>query len=88
MERTAEFHHNIPDPFLPEADPVFDNATALDTPVDMLNASPASVQSLVGELLLPRQLLAVWLLGRHEDLHVGKREREEAQILQQPAPGG
>src|SRR2546427_1745155 len=64
MERTADFHHNIPDPFLPEADPVFDNATALDTPVDMLNASPASVQSLVGELLLPRQLLAVWLLGR------------------------
>jgi hypothetical protein len=28
----------------------------------------------------------VGFLGRHEDLHLGQREGEEAQILQQPAP--
>ena len=30
---------------------------------------------------------AAWLLRRHEDLHLGQRERQEAQILQQPTPG-
>ena len=28
-----------------------------------------------------------WLLRRHEDLHLRERERQEAQILQQPTPG-
>jgi len=37
MERTAEFHHEIADALLPEADPVFDDATALDTAVHMLD---------------------------------------------------
>jgi hypothetical protein len=35
-------------------------------------------------LLLPCQLLSSWLLGRHEDFHVGQRKGQEAQILQQP----
>jgi hypothetical protein len=43
-------------------------------------------QRLVGPLLRPRQLLAAWFLGRHEDLYLGKRKHHEAQILQQPAP--
>ena len=42
---------------------------------------------LVGHVLLPRELLAAWFLGRHEDLDVGKREGQKAQILQQPTPG-
>jgi hypothetical protein len=46
------------------------------------------VQGLVGELLRQRQLLAAGFLGRHQDLDLGEREREEAQILQQPAPRG
>src|SRR5882724_12501669 len=29
-----------------------------------------------------------WLLGRHEDLHLRERERQKAQILQEPAPRG
>jgi hypothetical protein len=37
--------------------------------------------------LLPCQLLAAGFLGRHADLHLGQRERQEAEILQQPAPG-
>jgi hypothetical protein len=28
----------------------------------------------------------VWFLHRHEDLALWQRERQEAQILQQPAP--
>jgi len=38
MQGTADFHHDIADAFLPEADPVFHDATALDTAVDMLDA--------------------------------------------------
>src|SRR6266571_9217646 len=33
MERTTDFHHEIADALLPQADPVFDDATAFDTPV-------------------------------------------------------
>jgi hypothetical protein len=63
------------------------DATALHTAVDMLDPQPTLVQRLVGHVLLKTQLLAAWFLGGHEDLHLGQREREEAQILQQPAPG-
>jgi hypothetical protein len=87
MQGTTEFHHQIADALLPEANPVFDDAATLDTTVDMLNAQSARVQGLIGSLLLPRQLLVVGFLGRHEDLDLGEREREEAQILQQLAPG-
>ncbi len=45
-------------------------------------------EGLIRRLLLPRQLLAARFLGRHEDLDLGERERQEAQILQQPAPRG
>jgi len=85
MQGTADFHHDIPHTILPQTDPVFDDAAALDTPVDMLDTQPSVVQRLVGRLLLPRQLLAVWFLGRHEDRDLRERERQEAQILQQPA---
>src|SRR6266852_3831057 len=54
----------------------------------MLDPQPTLVQRLVGYLLLQRQLLAAGFLGRHEDLDLGQRERQEAQVLQQPAPRG
>jgi len=88
MQSTADFHHQIADALFPQTDPVFDHATALDTAVDMLDAQPTLVQRLVGEFLLSRQLLATRFLRGHEDLHLGEREREEAQILQQPTPRG
>jgi hypothetical protein len=78
---TAEFHHEIADAFFPQADAVFDDATTLDTPIDMLDPQPTLVQRLVRPLLLPREFLAAWFLGRHEDLHLRERERQEAQIL-------
>jgi len=47
----------------------------------MLHPPPPLVQYLVCPVLLSREFLAAWLLGRHEDCHVREREREEAQIL-------
>ena len=44
MQRTAEFHHQIADAVLPQSKPIFDNTTALDTTVDMLNPKTALVQ--------------------------------------------
>jgi len=78
---TAEFHHQIADTLLPQPDPIFHNATALHTAVDMLDPQAAMEQRLVRHVLLPRELLAAWLLGRHEDHHLRERERQEAQIL-------
>jgi hypothetical protein len=52
----------------------------------MLNPQPTAVQRLVGHVLLQPQFLAVGFLGGHEDLHLGQRDRQEAQILQQRAP--
>ena len=47
----------------------------------MLDPQPTLVQRLVGYLLLQRQLLATRFLRRPEDLHLGERERQEAQVL-------
>ena len=81
MQRTTDFHDEIADALLPQADPVFDDATALDTAVDMLDPQPTLVQRLVRSVLLSRQLLATGFLGRHEDLDLEQREGQEAQIL-------
>jgi hypothetical protein len=88
MERTAELHHQIADARLPQTDPIFDDATALDTTVDMLDPQPTLVQRLVRSVLLPREILAAGFLGWHEDLDLREREGEEAEILQQSAPRG
>src|SRR6266849_5213796 len=87
MQDTAEFHHEITDALLPQPDPVFHNATALHATVDRLDPQSTLVQRLVGSVLFPCEFLAAGFLGRHEDVHVGQREGQEAQILQQPAPG-
>src|SRR6266446_7553154 len=86
MQGTTEFHHEIADALLPQTDRVFDDATTLHTAVHMLDPQPTLVQRLGGSVLLPRQLLAAGFLRRHEDLDLGQRKRQEAQILQQPAP--
>ena len=81
MQGTADFHHDITDALLPQADPVFDDAATLDTAVDMLNPQPALMQRLVVELLLHRQLPAPGFLRRHENLHLRKREPQETESL-------
>ena len=65
----------------------FHDAAALDTAIDVLDPEPPLVERLVGQVLLPRELMTTGFLGRHEDLHFRERERQEAQILQQPTPG-
>ena len=76
MQGTAEFHHEITETLLPQANAVFDDTTAFDTAVDMLDAQPALMQGLVREFLLQRQLLATGFFGRHEDVHLRQRERQ------------
>jgi hypothetical protein len=44
MQGTADFHHQITDAPLPQPNPIFDDATALDTTIDMLNAKTAVMQ--------------------------------------------
>src|SRR3989442_9468191 len=75
MQGTTEFHHEITHAVLLQPDPVFDDTTALDAAVDMLDPQPTVVQGLVGPLLLQRQLLAAGFLRRHEDLHLREHER-------------
>jgi hypothetical protein len=81
MQDTAEFHHHIADTFLPQMDPVFDAA------MDMLDPPPVG-ERLIDHALLQREILAARYLGRHEDLHLGEREREEAQIRNSRLPAG
>jgi hypothetical protein len=61
VQRTAQFHYEITDAVLPQPDPVFDDPTALDAAIDVLDAEPAI-----------RQRLARWSLRRHKDLHGGR----------------
>ena len=58
MQGTADFHHEIADALLPQTDPIFDDAIALDTTVDMLDPQPTLVQRLVRPLLRQREILA------------------------------
>jgi hypothetical protein len=81
VQGATQFHHEIADTLLPQADPVFHDAAALDTAVHVLDPQPTLVERLVRPLLLSRKLLAAGFLGRHQDLHMGQRERQEAQIL-------
>ena len=58
MQGTAQFHHEIADAVLPQPDPVFHDAAALDAAGDMLAPQPTVVQGLVGPLLFPGEVLA------------------------------
>ena len=43
MQGTTDFHHEVADALLPQAESVFDDAATLDTAVDMLDPEPAIV---------------------------------------------
>ena len=83
MQGTAEFHHEITNARLPQAHPVFDDATTLDAAVDMLDPQPPLVERLVGQGLLQGQFPTAGLLRRHEERYLREREGQKAQILQQ-----
>ena len=88
MQGTADFHDQIANTRLPQAVGVVDNATALDTAVDVLDAHTATRDAPIGGFLGAREGAASRLPGRHDDLHLVQRKRQEAQILEQPAPCG
>ena len=54
MQRTADFHHLIADVLFPQPKPIFDNATALDTTVDMLDPKTPLIQRPICALLIQR----------------------------------
>src|SRR5215510_12077039 len=87
VQGATERHHHITNTFFPQTHAVFDDTTALDTAVDMLDPQPPLVEHLVGQVLLQGELRTAGLLRRHKDLYCREREGQEAQILQQPTPG-
>ena len=80
MQGTAECHHEIADTLLPQTDPIFDDATARHTTVDMFDAQSTLVQRLIRRLLRERPFLTAWLLRWREDLDLRKRERQKAHL--------
>ena len=57
MQSPAAFHAQIVAPCLPQAEPVLEEAAALDTAVDMVDRQPTPVERLVRHGLLPREPL-------------------------------
>jgi hypothetical protein len=88
MQCTADFHDQIADARLPQAAGVVDDAAALDTAGDMLDAHTATRDAPIGGFSAAREGPASRLAGRHDDLDVVAGERQEAQILEPPAPCG
>jgi hypothetical protein len=70
---------------LSETARVVDHAAALDAAVDVLDAHPAARDAPMHCCLRARKFTATWLSGRHDYPDVVERERQEAQILEQPA---
>ena len=88
MQRTADFHDQIADARLPKAAGVMDDATALDTAVDVFDAHAATRDAPICSFLGAREGPASRLPGRHDDLDLIEGERQEAQILEQPTARG
>jgi len=53
VQGTAEFHHQITDPLLPQAEPVLHDTAVRDTPVDVLDAQPSRVERLGAPVVAP-----------------------------------
>ena len=88
MQRTADFHHQIVHARLPQSACVLDDATALDAAVDVLDAHAATCDPPIRRFLRPRELPAPGFLHGHDNLDLIERERQEAEILEQPAACG
>ena len=84
MQRTADFHDHIADARLPQPAGVVDNTAALDAAVDVLDAHPPAGDAPIRRFLPAREGSASRLSSRHDDLDLVERQRQEAQILEQP----
>jgi hypothetical protein len=88
MQCAADFHDPIADARFPQAARVVDNATALDAAVDVLDADATACDASIRGFLGAREGSAPRLLGGHDDLDLVERERQKAEVLEQPAAGG
>jgi hypothetical protein len=88
MQATADFHDQITDPRLAQAAGVVHNATALDAAVDVLNPHAAAGDAPIRGFLGARQGASSWFAGGHDGFHLVQGERQEAQVLEQPAACG
>jgi hypothetical protein len=85
MQAPADFHATIANAYLSEAAGVVDDAAALDTAIDVLDAHAAARDVPIGRFLRPCEFPSSWLPGRDDNLRLSKRERQETQILEQAA---
>jgi len=83
MQRTADFHDQVTDARLSEAAGIVDHTAALDAPVDVLDADAAARDAPIGRFWAARESSASGLTGRHDDLDLVERKRQEAQRLEQ-----
>ena len=88
MQGTADVHDHIAPARLPQAVGVVDDAAALDAAVDVLEADAAACDPPLGRVLRPREGPAPGLFRGHDDFDLGERERQAAEILEQPAARG
>ena len=88
MQRTADFHDAIANAGLSETVGVTDDATALDAAIDMLDAHATTGDAPIRRFLCARERSSSRFPGRHDDLDLAERKRQEAQILEQATPGG
>jgi hypothetical protein len=88
MQRTANVHHQIANPGLPETVGVMDDTTTLDAAVDVLDTHATARDAPIGGFLGSCERAAPRLLGGHDDRNVVAREGQEAEILKQPAARG
>jgi hypothetical protein len=84
MQRTADFHDQVANTRLPQAVGIVDDATTLDTAIDVLDAHTTARDTPIGGFLGAREGAASRLPGRHNDLHLVQRKRQEAHSLEQP----
>ena len=88
MQRTADVHDQIADTDLANAAGVVDDATALDAAVDRLDAHATSGDASIRGLLRASEWTSPGLARWHDDLDMVERERQEAELLAQPAAHG
>jgi hypothetical protein len=88
MQCTADFHDHISDARLPEAADVVDDAAALDAAMDVFDAHAPTSEAPIRRFLGPRERSSSRLPGWHDDFHAVQRKRQEAQVLEPPAPRG
>ena len=83
VERTANFHQHIAHAVFEQATRVFEDTTALDTAVDVLDGHAPTGKHLILSLLVVGEFAATRLPGRCSHRHPRQGKGQEPQVLQQ-----